>query len=1372
MGGRRFPDREPQNERLMIHIAGIPPMMPEDVVKQAATQFGPVKEFFKVSRHYEKAYEYAPCFGFLTFEHEDSVARALDAGWMIAGDSKLSLNARRPREHRNQRPNGDFRPTNLPGGPGVLPDRPPPVRGQAQAPVHSRKQSNGSQFENKGSFPGPNRGTRPSSSTCTIYGLPETFVVQDLTERGSSFGRVINAHIFEYKDRDGRRFGTINFDSSSVAEEFHNKENGQIWNGCTVKITFEPFNIARRNNAPPIRSGNSGSQNFHRHEQRSFEGPKRFPSGNRGPRYPPNNGMGRFNNRGPFQPHGSGYQPQFQGPNQQHYPQEHQFYDPQMVAYQQQQYQLQYPQAMGPHPMANQVQYGSGVVSPPMPYGQQMAAHGIQGQYHSPPPVDQTGMLPMHSGHVPYPGTAGYPQGYGAHRNVIVGDSPNSKHSSGSTDTIGNHHKASGETSLTAPNSHPDMHQGRFIVPPENYRHAGYAYPGHISENVHPLTGPSEPAMLPATVPETKDPEDPSNIFIKNIDDDVISKPEHLEEYCKKFGEVVSISLPAYGNGLIKGFGFVKFTTPEAALKAKEELNLQIVGRRRLFVSFAETSDHRQSRLAKFYDQGARSDRELSPPDPLIHINDKNKTPEKKKQIDEEVKGRSSIAQTDGDATIDIPAGKPADEQPDKKKPEDLKDALAVEKIIKPQVETAPTVEKPAEVKTLKGPASEVTSASQKQEKKTEGIEKAEKVEKEGNISAKQDEAQDIPDAETNGTKGKSIGRKLTPEEAMKRDPAIVSVERPESTDVSKGSSTSHTASVSGAHPKELKDDRLKLVLKGLQNTNLDGVESKDGTQKDPPDSGQSAVPETQRSNNSERKELGEGVVKALRDTGNKSQGLDNECVPHPPTRSDTRNSTSSSGSRVSQEEFSEALKEKFGPKIPSTIRAADVMDAVDKYVESRNGTREPSPATKNDESLVKKDDDQAEAGMSNIVAPAPSRKVSIRKITPSDAAESKTASEEEGKVEVDEIKIIAVAQGSEENTTKKETQTAKPQSPAPAAISSEVPTTISTEAPVAVSTQAPTVSTDIPRTEQTTHPSTTQSIPTLKTDERSAYHSETGSSSKQSGSGVQQKNVFGGSLNHPRSYSQGPIDSNHRQDHSNGSMTSSPHSKYSRGSEYPQQYPGFHGHHNDQYNPHINFGPHSPGPHPPTMICNDPCPQPQCQPPFSFVPIPDMSHMFQGHINARMQQMGQMPFYDPAMYHGQYGYPADNNGFHPQFFGGTPPAMHVQPQPQPQWSNTGNTSNGNNGPVLGPHSQGGFVYPPPHPYSPPHFHQPTSPPRMGHMDQSQTNRGFQEHGHPQMHQQFGGPFPDQGMQGSPQPPFHGQGQYRPPPHEAGAVGA
>ncbi|RVD81784.1 uncharacterized protein DFL_009633 [Arthrobotrys flagrans] len=89
MGGRRFPDREPQNERLMIHIANIPPMMPEDIVKQAATQFGPVKGFFKVNRHHEKAYEYAPCFGFLTFEHEDSVTRALDAGWVFVGETRL-----------------------------------------------------------------------------------------------------------------------------------------------------------------------------------------------------------------------------------------------------------------------------------------------------------------------------------------------------------------------------------------------------------------------------------------------------------------------------------------------------------------------------------------------------------------------------------------------------------------------------------------------------------------------------------------------------------------------------------------------------------------------------------------------------------------------------------------------------------------------------------------------------------------------------------------------------------------------------------------------------------------------------------------------------------------------------------------------------------------------------------------------------------------------------------------------------------------------------------------------------------------------------------------------------------------------------------
>lgn len=344
-----------------------------------------------------------------------------------------------------------------------------------------------------------------------------------------------------------------------------------------------------------------------------------------------------------------------------------------MMAYPQQ-YQPQYPQVMNPHPMIGQAQYGSGVVSPPLPYGQQMAVHGMQGQYHSPPPLDQTGMHPIHGSQVSYSGTTEYPHRYNGHRNMIIGDSPNSKQSSASNDTAGIH-KVSGETSLTAPTSHPDIHGRHLIIAPDNYRQAGYSYGGHISENVHPLniqhtqpqvqtieTVPTEPPSLPATVPETKDPEDPSNIFIKNIDDDLISKPEHLEEYCKKFGEVVSISLPAYSNGLIKGFGFVKFTTPEAALKAKEELNLQIVGRKRLFVSFAETSDHRHSRLAKFYDQGTQSDK--SPPDPLIlRMGDRIKTPEKTSQATEEIKDEFSIVQKDGDATTDTPIENPSDGQ-------------------------------------------------------------------------------------------------------------------------------------------------------------------------------------------------------------------------------------------------------------------------------------------------------------------------------------------------------------------------------------------------------------------------------------------------------------------------------------------------------------------------------------------------------------------------------------------------------------------------------------------------------------------------------------------------------------------------------------
>ncbi|KAK6514079.1 hypothetical protein TWF506_008505 [Arthrobotrys conoides] len=1381
MGGRRFPDREPQNERLMIHIANIPPMMPEDVVKQAATQFGPVKEFFKVNRHHEKAYEYAPCFGFLTFEHEDSVTRALDAGWMFVGDTRLNLNARRPREHRNQGPtrtSGDFRSTGLPNGPGALPDRPPSVRGQAQGPTHARKQSNGSQFENKGPFPGPNRGTRASSSTCTIYGLPETFQVQDLMERGNSFGRVINAHIFEYKDRDGRRFGTINFDSSSVAEEFHDKENGQVWNGCAVKITFEPFNVARRNNAPPFRSANPGPQNFHRHEQqRPFEGPKRFPNGNRGGRYPANNGMGRFNQRGPFQHQGNGYQPQFQGQPHQNYPSEQQFYDPQMMAYPQP-FPPQYPQAMNHH-VAGQAHYGSGVVSPPMPYGQQMPPHGIQGQYPSPPLVNQAGMHPMHGGHISYPGNHEYPHRFDARGNIIIGDSPNSKHSSASNDT-NSIFKISGESSMTIPTSHSDIHGGPLIIQSGHYRQAGYQYVGHISENVHPLdihhahqsqqfqaveTAPAEPPTLPVTVPETKDPEDPSNIFIKNIDDDLISKPEHLEEYCKKFGEVVSISLPAYSNGLIKGFGFVKFTTPEAALKAKEELNLQIVGRKRLFVSFAETSDHRHSRLAKFYDQGSTEQSEKSPPDPLIQKQgDKIKTPEKGVQVDEEMKNKASAPQADGDATIDTPVEKPTDEQA--KMSEAPKDECTSEKINKQSVEPAVPIEKPAEVQSL---AQSVTATtSQKQQDK---VEVAKKVDAEGGSTVvNPNELREILEAEMNGSRGKSIGRRLTPEEAMKLDPAIVSVERPENAVIS---NDSRTAPAAATLLKETKEDRLKLVLKGLQTSDSNGTDSDDAIQRDPPDRHQSPIPGRKRLSDSEKKELGEGILEALKVSEKKSQD-DKEGLPASLTRSDTRNSTSSSSSRVSQEEFSEALKEKFGPKIPSTIRATEVMEAVDQYVESRNSTREPSPTTNNDESTVKQGEQKTEAEASNIVAPAPSRRVSIIDITPSDLTGNKPATVEDQNIQAEGDKVMTtVPEEPQETIAQGETNEvlcpAQAHSPTLAAISMEtsndIPKVAPTDITAPVSTEAPTILMCPPEAVQNVSINTTHSIPVLDTDEQNAYYGENGSSGRRGGPSQQSKNFYGGLPKHQRNYAgnQGFADPAHRQGHNNGGMTSPPNSKYPRGAEHAPGFQGFHGHYNEQYNPQVvpNFGPQSPpGPHPPTMICDGPCPQPQCQPGFApFVPIPDMSHLFQGHINGRMQQMGQMPFYDPAMYNGQYGYPGDNNGFPPQFFAGGPPGMYPHP---PQWANTGN-----NGPSMGPHPQGGFMYPPPHRYSPPQgHHQPASPPRMNHMDQAHPSRGFQEYGqHQQMQQQYGGPmFHDQGMQGGPQPPqFHGQGQYRPP---------
>ncbi|KAF3940722.1 hypothetical protein ABW19_dt0203925 [Dactylella cylindrospora] len=1286
-----------QNDKLVVHVGGIPPMMPEDVVKTTAQQFGPVKDFFKVTKHFEKAYEYAPSFGFLTFEDEASAARALHAGSMNISDIRLSLNPRRAKNGARgpggqPRHSAEISGGNVPKGPSNLPDRPPHARNHGS--LHVKKPSMGAHNDFKRPSSVQNRAR--NNSTCTIYGLPEAFASQDLADRGNVYGRVINSHIFEYKDREGRRFGTLGFDSSLIAEEFQRKENGQVWGGCAIRVTLEPFHIAKRNGSPPFRSGHNGSHNYQRFDQRPYDGGRRYQGGNRPQRYQ-QNGHGRFNQRNGFGQAGSYNQPSFQG--QQQYPTEPHFYEQQMMGYPQ--YPQQYPPMMSPPQMITQTPYGPvGIPSSPPAYGGQMMMPMMQTPYRSPPLTqNQIAMHPQNvGGQYPYSGPE-YLQRFDGSRNTTVDESPSSKGSILSEETAGMR-KVSHETSLTVPTATSEAlkHNGSeyrrpLVIKAEDYLRAGYEYGNRKPADLlsaqsnpipqeadavkeTPIQAPTE--VVPAVVPETKDPEDPSNIFIKNIDDDIISKPEHLEAHCKKFGEIVSISLPTYPNGLIKGFGFVKFTTPEQALKAKKAMDLQMLGRKRLFVSFAETGDHRQSRLQKFYQAGSK--REISP-DPLI-----TQAASAAKREDE--KSNPTTPVKDGDATSDVPVEKSPEAENKTDKPDIISEEEKNTEDVQKAVDGATMTDAP------KASTDEVTSLPVGGEPNNISTNKA------------------VESGQTGQEKKKEKhGRKLSAEQL-----------------------------------KEL-DEKLRKILEGLKASDLMSRSNSNASS-----SGEAPTKKEQQSvENMKEKESAERSApkKTLEPAATEAPKEDGNPLSEVPPRNQTRTSDSSSSSRLSEEEFSQALKDKFGDKIPRTVKATDIFEAVDTFVKSRNNSQRGSPLNESAEATAEKtaqqtnkDAEKEEAG--NIVAPTPSRKVSVQNISPGEGKEDLLRADEpkicELKDETPNIEELQV----EEPKVEEEVVAGIPQ------VTEMVgPNVLDREGeikPVDEKVTDTVIASDEVDKLEIKQVDSPQNIPVLSSEAPKFYKNNekafAGYPKRNSApTGHSKQQLYGTGSGFERAVrnqlQQGSMEGNYRHAQGMHASSSPSYAKFPRGVEQQQPFPPYQTQQEERFQQQLgtnqgnNFVP-PPLQHAQGIICDGPC----CQ--FNRYP----SHPSEAH-GAMVPGYMSGPFYDPGMYMFPPQHPGMFNG-HPGMF------------PPPHWA-----GNLHPHPSVPPHQQPGYH----HPGMPqgPQYSPPVGPnsERMVGMDHGNPNRGHQGYGHyPQM-ASYGGNqmFYEPGMQGGPQQ-FPGQEHY------------
>jgi len=117
-------------------------------------------------------------------------------------------------------------------------------------------------------------------------------------------------------------------------------------------------------------------------------------------------------------------------------------------------------------------------------------------------------------------------------------------------------------------------------------------------------------AIVPEAVPETPKPADPANLFVKNFDDDIISDPDDLKKLFEPYGPVASAHLAMIpGTNRSIGYGFVAFAKADDAANAKLKLNGSMVGKKRLFVSYAERKEERTQRLKLHFKKGKNSPR-------------------------------------------------------------------------------------------------------------------------------------------------------------------------------------------------------------------------------------------------------------------------------------------------------------------------------------------------------------------------------------------------------------------------------------------------------------------------------------------------------------------------------------------------------------------------------------------------------------------------------------------------------------------------------------------------------------------------------------------------------------------------------------------
>jgi polyadenylate-binding protein len=91
-----------------------------------------------------------------------------------------------------------------------------------------------------------------------------------------------------------------------------------------------------------------------------------------------------------------------------------------------------------------------------------------------------------------------------------------------------------------------------------------------------------------------------TNVYVKNISTEVTD--DEFRDLFEKYGSVTSSSLARDPDGKSRGFGFVNFTTHEAAAQAVDELNGRDIHGQELYVGRAQKKHEREEELRKSYE--------------------------------------------------------------------------------------------------------------------------------------------------------------------------------------------------------------------------------------------------------------------------------------------------------------------------------------------------------------------------------------------------------------------------------------------------------------------------------------------------------------------------------------------------------------------------------------------------------------------------------------------------------------------------------------------------------------------------------------------------------------------------------------------------